>query len=160
MPVYSFTVRKAEPEDASDVRDILQEAFTKYMKDTGLTGSMEALDESLGEIEDKIRTSEVFIAHINNVPVGTIRFETEGDIAHISRFGVRLDYHNIGIGKSLMNLVDAEIEALGLKKAYLYSASKYTDLVRFYYGRGFYIESTTTDRGYVRAKLVKEYQTT
>lgn len=157
MPVYSFTVRKAKPEDAADVKAILQEAFTKYMKDTGLTGSMEALDETLDETREKIENSEVFIAHVNNVPVGTIRFEVEGDTAHISRFGVRLDYHNIGIGKSLMNLVDAEIEGLGLKKAYLYTASKYTDLIRFYYGRGFYIESTSTDRGYIRAKLVKEY---
>jgi len=32
------------------------------------------------------------------------------------------------------------------------------DLIRFYYGRGFYIESTTNDRGYIRALMVKEYQ--
>ncbi len=157
MPVYSFTVRKAKSADAAAIIDILQEAFTKYMEDTGLSGSMEALDETIEETVIAIRSSEVFIAYVNDVPVGTIRFEIEGDIAHISRFGVRLDYHNIGIGKSLMNLIDAEIKELGLKKAYLYSASNYTDLVRFYYGRGFYVESTATDRGYVRAKLVKDY---
>lgn len=157
MPVYSFTVRKAKVGDAAAIIDILQEAFTKYMKDTGLTGSMEALDETLDETIAAIGSCEVFIAYVNDVPVGTIRFEIEGDVAHISRFGVRLDYHNIGIGKSLMNLIDAEINGLGIKKAYLYSASSYTDLIRFYYGRGFYVESTTTDRGYVRAKLVKEY---
>ena len=157
MPVYSFTVKKAKPSDAKDVRDILQEAFVKYMKDTGLKGSMEALDETPEETLWAIENTEVFIAHVNEVPVGTIRFEIEGDEAHITRFGVRLDYHNIGIGKSLMNLIDAEIKELGIKKAYLYSASNYTDLIRFYYSRGFYIESTSTDRGYVRAKLVKHY---
>lgn len=157
MPVYSFTVRKAKPEDSEAVVGILQEAFTKYMEDTGLTGTMDALDETVEEAKTAIGSCEVFIAYVNDVPVGTIRFETEGDTAHISRFGVRLDYHNIGIGKSLMNLIDAEISELGLKKAYLYSASSYTDLIRFYYGRGFYVESTTTDRGYVRAKLVKDY---
>ena len=157
MPVYSFTVRKAKPADAQAVIDILQEAFTKYMEDTGLTGSMEALDETIDETIAAIENTEVFIAYVNDVPVGTIRFEIEGDIAHICRFGVRLDYHNIGIGKSLMNLIDAEIREMGIKKAYLYSASAYTDLIRFYYGRGFYVESTSTDRGYVRAKLVKNY---
>jgi ribosomal protein S18 acetylase RimI-like enzyme len=157
MPVYSFTVRKATAADAEAVIGILQEAFTKYMEDTGLTGSMEALDETLEETIKAIEASEVFIAYVNDVPVGTIRFEIEGDTAHICRFGVRLNYHNIGIGKSLMNLIDAEIKELGLKKAYLYSASEYTDLIRFYYGRGFYVESTSTDRGYVRAKLVKNY---
>ncbi|MBN2557205.1 MAG: GNAT family N-acetyltransferase [Clostridia bacterium] len=157
MPVYSFIVRKANENDAPAVRSILQEAFSKYMKDTGLTGSMEALEETVEDTAAAIRSSEVFIAYVNDVPVGTIRFEVEGDTAHISRFGVRLEYHNIGIGKSLMNLVDAEISGLGLKKAYLYSASSYSDLIRFYYGRGFYIESTSTDRGYVRARLVKNY---
>lgn len=157
MPVYSFIVRKAEPDDAPAVRAILQEAFNKYMVDTGLTGSMEALEESLAETLNAINTTEVFIAYVNGVPVGTIRFEIKGDTVHISRFGVRLEYHNIGIGKSLMNLIDAEIQALGFKKAYLYTASKYTDLIRFYYGRGFYIESTSEERGYIRAKLVKEY---
>ena len=157
MPVYSFIVRKANPADAEAIIGILQESFTKYMKDTGLSGSMEALDETIDETVSAIKSTEVFIAYVNDVPVGTIRFEPEGDTAHISRFGVRLDYHNIGIGKSLMNLIDAEIKELGLRKAYLYSASAYTDLVRFYYGRGFYVESTTTDRGYVRAKLVKNY---
>jgi ribosomal protein S18 acetylase RimI-like enzyme len=158
MPVYSFTVKKALPEDAGDIKAILNEAFTKYMKDTGLTGSMEALEETKEQILYAIENTEVFIAHVNGVPVGTIRFELEGEQAHISRFGVRLDYHNIGIGKSLMNLVDAEMTALGIKKAYLYSASAYTDLIRFYYSRGFYIESTSTERGYIRAKLVKEYK--
>ncbi|MFO7612795.1 MAG: GNAT family N-acetyltransferase [Clostridia bacterium] len=157
MSVYSFIVRKANKNDAPAVRAILQEAFSKYMKDTGLTGSMEALDETIEDTAAAIRSLEVFIAYVNEIPVGTIRFEIEGDTAHISRFGVRLEYHNIGIGKSLMNLVDAEISGLGLKKAYLYSASSYSDLIRFYYGRGFYIESTSTDRGYIRARLVKNY---
>lgn len=157
MPVYSFTVKKAKPEDAHDIKNILNEAFTKYMIDTGLSGSMEALEETEEQIVHAINTTEVFIAHVNNIPVGTIRFEREGEKAHISRFGVRLKYHNIGIGKSLMNLIDAEMKALGIKNAYLYSASAYTDLIRFYYSRGFYIESTSTDRGYIRAKLVKPY---
>lgn len=156
MPVYSFTVRKAKPEDAKAVQAILQEAFTKYMKDTGVTGSMEALDETEQETIHAINTTEVFIAYVNDVPVGTIRFELEDNIAHISRFGVCLEYHNIGIGKSLMNLIDAEIAEMGIKKAFLYSASAYSDLIRFYYGRGFYVESTSDNRGYIRAKLVNK----
>jgi len=29
-------------------------------------------------------------------------------------------------------------------------------LVRFYYGQGFFVHSTTTDRGYIRALMVLE----
>jgi ribosomal protein S18 acetylase RimI-like enzyme len=155
---YSFIIRKATTEDAEYIKSIMLEAFKKYMLDTGLTGTMEALEESLEKIEKDIESKEVFIAFMDEIPVGTVRVELLPDgSAYVSRFGVSLQYHNIGIGKSLMNLVDKWVGAKGIKKVSLHTASKYKDLIRFYYGRGFYIASTTTDRGYVRALLVKEY---
>lgn len=158
MVNYSFIIRKAVPEDAQYIKDIMQESFRKYMADTGLSGSMEALEESIDDIISDIETKEVFIAVIDGVAVGTIRVQTLPDnTAYISRFGVRLDYHNIGIGKSLMNLVDKMLKARDIKRVSLHTASKYKDLIRFYYGRGFYIDSTTRDRGYIRALLVKDY---
>ncbi len=156
---YSFTIRKAAIDDAEAIAGIIQEAFKKYMVDTGLTGTMEALEESIDSIRNDIMTKEVFIAFIDDTPVGTVRVQLLPDnTAYIARFGVMLDYHNIGIGKSLMNLVDKLAKSRGIRKASLHTASKYKDLIRFYYGRGFYIDSTTKDRGYVRALLVKEYQ--
>lgn len=155
---YSFIIRKATVDDAEAIQIITQEAFQKYMKDTGLQGSMEALDESVEDIINDIRSKVVFVAFMDNTPVGTIRVQILPDnTAYISRFGVSLAYHNIGIGKSLMNLVDKLISANGIKKVSLHTASKYKDLIRFYYGRGFYIDSTSKDKGYIRALLVKEY---
>jgi ribosomal protein S18 acetylase RimI-like enzyme len=155
---YAFVIRKATAEDAPAIKGIMYEAFRKYMEDTGLAGTMEALKETAEDIEKDILTKEVFIALIDDIPVGTIRVHIFDDnTAYISRFGVRLDYHNIGIGKSLMNLVDKLLKARGIRQVSLHTASKYKDLVRFYYGRGFYIDSTNRDRGYVRALMVKEY---
>lgn len=155
---YSFIIRKATIEDAPAISMIMQEAFKKYMQDAGLSGTMEALTENLQNIEEDILEKEVYIAFIDDNPVGTIRIKILPDnTAYISRFGVMLGYHNIGIGKSLMNLADKILISKGVKKVYLHTASKYRDLIRFYYGRGFYIESTSTDRGYIRALLVKEY---
>jgi len=155
---YSFIIRKATIEDAPAILKIMQEAFKKYMQDAGLSGTMDALTESLKNIEADINEKEVYIAIIDDNPVGTIRIKILPDnTAYISRFGVMLDYHNIGIGKSLMNLADKILISKGVKKVSLHTASKYRDLIRFYYGRGFFIESTSTDRGYIRALLVKEY---
>jgi len=155
---YSFIIRKATIEDAPAILKIMQEAFKKYMQDAGLSGTMEALTESLKNIEADINEKEVYIAIIDDNPVGTIRIKLLPDnTAYISRFGVMLNYHNIGIGKSLMNLADKILVSKGVKRVSLHTASKYRDLIRFYYGRGFYIESTSTDRGYIRALLVKEY---
>lgn len=155
---YSFIIRKATIEDAPAIKQIMQESFKKYMLDTGLSGTMDALSESLKNIEEDILEKEVYIALIDNQPVGTIRIKILPDnTAYISRFGVMLDYHNIGIGKSLINLADKILKSQGIKRVRLHTASKYRDLIRFYYGRGFYIESTSTDRGYIRALLVKDY---
>jgi len=156
---YSFVIKKAEIGDAEAIQGIMYEAFKKYMQDTGLSGTMEALEESIDTIKSDIRAKDVFIAFIDDTPVGTIRVEIlEDNTAYISRFGVSLLYHNIGIGKSLMNLVDKLLMGKGIQKVSLHTASKYRDLVRFYYGRGFYIDSTTKDRGYVRAIMIKEYR--
>ena len=156
---YSFIIRKAVPEDAPAIQEIMQEAFRKYMQDTGVTGTMEALEESAADIMHDIEQKEVYIALIDNAAVGTVRIKILPDnTAYISRFGVKLSYHNIGIGKALMNLVDKILTAREINSVSLHTASKYKDLVRFYYGRGFYIDSTTRDRGYIRALMVKEYK--
>ncbi len=155
---YSFIIRKAMETDAPAIQEIMQDSFRKYLEDTGLTCSLEALQETVEDIADDIRTREVFIAFIDNVPVGSVRVTILPDnTAYLSRFGVRPNYNNIGIGKSLMSLVDNMLIENGVKRVRLHTASKYRELVRFYYGRGFYIESTTKDKGYVRALMVKEY---
>lgn len=155
---YSFTIRKATTDDANAIMSIIKQSFGKYIEFAGIDGKIDALDESVENIIDDIKKKEVFVAFIDDIPVGTIRVEILPDkSAYISRFGVNTEYHNIGIGKSLMNLVDKFLDSKNIKSVRLHTASKYTDLVRFYYGRGFYIESISNDRGYMRALMIKEY---
>lgn len=156
--VYSFIIRRAVKKDAADIQKVLHESFRVYMNDTGLKGTMEALEETIDDVVQDIIDKDVFIALIDDIPVGTIRVDCLNDHAYISRFGVRPDYHNIGIGKSLMNLVDKLIETKKISKVSLHTASNYMALVRFYYGRGFYIDSVSKERGYPRALLVKKPQ--
>ena len=56
-----------------------------------------------------------------------------------------------------MNVVDKVMRENHVKLLRLHTASKVTALIRFYYGRGFYIASVENSRGYPRAELVKEY---
>lgn len=148
------------PEDAPAIQSIMREAFKKYKEDTGIAGSLEALEETVESIIDDIKNNEVYIALIDNIAVGSVRVRILPDnTAYISRFGVLPKYRNIGVGKSIMSLVDKLLIEKGIRKATLHTAAKYRDLVRFYYDRGFYIDSTTKDRGYVRALMVKEYDT-
>jgi GNAT superfamily N-acetyltransferase len=156
---YSFVIRKADTDDIQSVKEVMDDSFALYKSRIIPEGGLDALNESEEDIRQDILTKEVFIAFIDQIPVGSIRVNVRSDqIAQISRFGVKQAYHNIGIGKALMNLVDKYLQSLDVQTAELYTASRYGDLMRFYYGRGFYVHSTTTDKGYIRALMRKDYK--
>lgn len=153
---YSFIIRRAVLSDAPDVYSIIQKAFKEYADAANLQ-NIEALKETVEEIENEIKNKVIFIAVIDHKIVGTVRVDITGNEAYISRFAVNYENRNAGIGKSLMSLVDKYLIEKNVRSASLHTASRYGSLMRFYYGRGFYVESISHDRGYPRARMVKEY---
>jgi ribosomal protein S18 acetylase RimI-like enzyme len=154
--LYSFIVRRADPADTQEVHSILQAAFREYSSVTGQT-SLEALNESQEDVCVQINAKPVYVAEIDGKIVGTVRLEIHGTEAYLSRFAVSGEARNLGIGKSLMNVVDKYLTSNGVKRVTLHTASRHLALVRFYYSRGFFTEAVETDRGYLRARMVKEY---
>lgn len=154
-----FVVRKAVEEDIPEIQRITREAFRAYAESAGIKGTIDALEETCEDVKRDIETKEVFVALLNGSVVGSVRVEVRPDnTAYLSRLGVMPANHNYGIGKALMDAVDSTMMRLGVSNLYLHTASRLLPLVRFYYGRGFYIESTATDCGYIRALLCKEYE--
>lgn len=153
-----FEVREATYNDIPAIAQITYEAFLKYAELVG-NDNIQALKETEEDIKKDIDNSIVLVAFMDNVPVGSVRvkIDKETNTAYLSRFGVKVSSQNNGIGKSLMNLVDIKMRELGVKQIMLHTGAKVSSLVRFYYGRGFYIDSTTKDRGYIRALLCKDY---
>ncbi len=153
-----FGVRSATYDDVEAISAITREAFKKYAE-LSPNADPAALRETYDDIKNDIDTKVVLIAESNGIPVGTVRVAIDNDTktAYLSRFAVKLDCQNNGIGKSLMNLVDEIMQEEGVKKISLHTDSKLSSLIRFYYGRGFYIDSTDKSKGYTRAYLVKEY---
>lgn len=155
--VSLFEVRHAEESDIESILAITREAFIKYSSMTGVK-QLDALKETYDDVKRDIDNKIVLIALSDGEPVGCVRVEIMPDnTALLTRFAVKLSCQNNGIGKSMMNHVDKIMKKNGVKSISLYTASKVAPLIRFYYGRGFYIEKTDTERGYIRAKLVKEY---
>jgi len=152
-----FEVRLANENDIESILEITKEAFASYVKLAGIE-SVAALNETPEDIKKDLENKIVLIALQDKTPVGCVRVEIlEDNTAYLSRFGVRTTNQNNGIGKSIMNLVDKIMIEKGVKEISLHTGAKITSLVRFYYGRGFYIDSTDKSRGYVRALLKKEY---
>jgi ribosomal protein S18 acetylase RimI-like enzyme len=151
-------VKKATHDDIPAIHTITMEAFQKYALDLGLPDQVHALKETYESIEADLEKKIVLVAWAGNKPVGSIRCEAlpPGNIGYISRFGVRPDTHNMGVGKALLVAIEKEAIKQGVTLLTLHTASKMSSLVRFYYGMGYYIHSTTTDRGYIRAYFCKE----
>ena len=153
-----FEVRLANYDDIPSILNITREAFVKYKELSGVE-KLQALEETYNDVKHDIDTKVVLIALSDGVPVGSVRVEVFDDhTAYLSRFAVKVTSQNNGIGKSIMNLVDRIMIKKGITSIALHTVAKITSLIRFYYGRGFYIDSTDKSRGYVRALLIKEYR--
>ena len=153
-----FQIRGATEADAQAILEITRDAFGKYCKMAGIA-DIEALHEGLEDVKRDIAEKTVLVAYLDNIVVGSLRltFDGEAKTAYLSRFGVSREYRNNGIGKALVNVADMNARRRGMKRMRLHTASKLAEIVRFYYSRGFYIESVSGERGYLRAEMVKDY---
>lgn len=152
-----FEIRNACENDVEQIMKITAEAFNKYRELAGTDFPLPALNETKEQVMDDIKNKLVLVAYINGMVVGSVRVAVNGDTAYLSRFGVSPDYQNLGIGKALMNLVDINMKVLNVKQIQLHTASRVKPLIIFYYGRGFYVDSTSKERDYIRALLCKDY---
>lgn len=152
-----FEVRRAEEKDVPAIQKITKQAFLRYIE-LAKIGDIDALEETQEDVLHDIKTKLVYVAFIDDEVVGSVRIEVRDDkTAYLSRFAVGTAYQNAGIGKAMMNLVDIAMRHNGVRQLQLHTGAKITGLIRFYYGRGFYIDSTTKDKGYIRAFLCKDY---
>ena len=152
-----FEVRIAQYEDIPAILTITKEAFLKYAE-LAQIDTTPALSETYEDVKNDIDNKIVLIAFSDGIPVGSVRVEIFDDnTAYLTRFGVKVTSQNNGIGKSIMNLVDRIMRKKGVKRISLHTGAKVTSLIRFYYGRGFYIDSTDKSKGYIRALLIKDY---
>ncbi len=153
-----FEVRRAKREDASAILAITRDAFAKYCEMVGIS-DIEALHESVEDVERDILMKTVLVAYIDDTVVGSLRlsFDDEAKTAYLSRFGVSREYRNNGIGKSLVNMADMTAVRRGMKHMRLHTAAKLCDIMRFYYSRGFYVETASHAAGYIRVGMVKDY---
>lgn len=154
-----FEVRRANTFDVEEIQILARKSFKMYIENAGITEIVTPLNETYDDVLNAIETTNVFVALSNQEIIGSVRIEIKPDnTAYLSRFGVSEVHQNNGIGKILMIAVDNLMTELGITCLYLHTSSRMFSLIRFYYGRCFYIESTNNDRGYIRALLCKEYE--
>lgn len=155
-----INVREARPADIPAILEITREAFEKYAFDMNRnTSPLKALREGEDAIRADLERKLVLMGELDGELVGSVRCEfLPGNIAYFSRFGVKLHAQSCGMGGALVSAVVDACRGQGVSALTLHTNARMFSLIRFYYGKGFFIHSTNTDRGYLRALLVKELE--
>lgn len=150
-------IRRANEKDAGDILNVTHKAFELYSKDLNADYYIPALSEKEANVLSDIKMHNVFVAEENGQILGAIRYQKLTDeLAYIYRFGVSPEINNTGVGSGLLAEVIDECTNEGFKAIALHTNSRYYRLARYYYGKQFYVHSTNTDHGYIRALFVKE----
>lgn len=150
-------VRRAEKADAEAIFRVTKAAFTRYKDDLHSSYPVPALSESIADIEADIENHVVYVALVNGCIAGSVRVKKLTDeLAYVYRFGVSPDINNSGIGSGLLAVVIDDCTKEGVKAIALHTNSRYYKLARYYYGKRFFVHSTSTAKGYIRALFVKE----
>lgn len=158
MDKVNYNIRYAIPDDAIDIQEIMHSAFEGYLEDIKNDYKLHALTESVADILEDIKNQAVFVAvNDKNRLIGAIRIKAlTKDLAYIYRFGVRPEIKNVGIGSRLLAAACDYCAENGFKAVALHTNTRFYTLARYYYGKRFFVHSTTTDKGYIRALFVKE----
>lgn len=154
-----LAVRRATEDDAAAVLKVTKESFSLYQEDLHVTYEVKALKETLASTLNDINEHAVFVVEKFGELVGAIRIKKlSDDLWYVYRFGVSPKISNTGLGSALLDAVVTYAHENGAKAIALHTNAKYYRLARYYYGKQFYVHSTTFDRGYVRALFVLELE--
>ncbi len=150
-----LAIRQAITKDAPAVLKVTKESFSLYQEDLKVNYEVKALKETLESTLNDINNNAVFVVERFGELCGSIRIrKLSDDLWYIYRFGVSPKITNSGLGSALLDAAVSYAQRNGAKSIALHSNSKYYRLARYYYGKQFYVHSTTFDRGYVRALFV------
>lgn len=107
-------VRLATTDDAPLVRELMLIAF-ESLRDLDPPSS--AFDETEADVAAAIARGGAAIAWLDETPIGSVRFEPEGDCLYISRLAVIPDARRMGIASVLMHAAEAEAPRFRLSRA-------------------------------------------
>ena len=147
---------KAEQQDAAAINDITRKAFKLYAAEVGPQSHIKALEEPESAVLNDIANNCVFVAKDESGKIlGSVRIKgISPELAYLYRFGVKI--RNAGVGSGLLQAAIDYCNGQGYAAITLHTNSKYYKLARYYYGKQFFVHSTSTAKGYIRALFVKE----
>ena len=165
-----YTFRTAQISDAPELSRLLKAAMQTYCTRSNIPEEMlEAMNEDIADIEDRIRRCTCLCCCDGNEIVATITFSVIDTpqrlsfsrktldylsvftkVGYISRFAVREDLRNEGLGIELVNRATDLAKEADCGAVLLHSSATNKYMVEFYKNRGFLLVDHEDSRGYDR----------
>ena len=165
-----YTFRTAVKSDAPELSRLLKAAMQTYCAKSKISASMlEAMNEDIADIEDRISRCTCLCCCDGNEIVATITFSVIdtpqrlsfsrktldylsafAKVGYISRFAVREDLRNEGLGIELVNRAVELAKETDCGAVLLHSSATNKYMVEFYKNRGFELIDHEDSRGYDR----------
>jgi predicted N-acetyltransferase YhbS len=156
---------KADTTHIKDILTVTKAAFSIYNAKLldqfpdASPASQAALDETETQVRTDVLENTVFVYEKKGKLLGAVRLKRVSDeLLYLNRFAVKPRLQNGGVGSELITAAIAYAKQNGFKAIYLFSNAKNIELGRFYYGKGFYIHSTSFDLGYIRGLYIREVE--
>lgn len=150
-------IRKAVAADADALYRLIQQAMRVYALQSGITGSLESLQESADDMLRYVENDMVMVAVRDGQLVGTVRLvRQDRATAWLTRFAVQPHMHQTGVGRMLYQAAEIWLRQAGFRDVSLHTALNNQALVAFYQARGFQLISSDHSRGYPRGLLRKD----
>jgi GNAT superfamily N-acetyltransferase len=141
MEIEGVSLRPLAPADSlAGITALLHRAY-------GRLGNYTAVDQTPEVTRQRIDGNECYVAEVKGRIVGTVTPHRDQrdrpacacrkDIAYLSQFGVEPELQGAGIGRMLLQCIEARAAALGFKALALDTASPATHLVRYYERKGY-----------------------
>jgi ribosomal protein S18 acetylase RimI-like enzyme len=145
-------LRQANETEASLLLEIMHAAFEEYRGRLDPPSGTHA--ETIESVQTKLKTSKAVIAFVRDETAGCVFYEPKGDHLYLSRLSVLQQFRKLGIGRALIDFVEAQAVSLKVPRVQLGVRIALPHLKAYYEQLGYRLISYETHPGYTQPTYV------
>ncbi len=136
--VHEVEIRRAVPGDEDTIAGLIFEAFARF-RDQYTPGAFEYTAASAEKISERFAEGPIWIAYVNDEPVGTVSGLPEEERFYIRSMAIKPSVQRGGIGQRLLETLEGFARDAGYQKLYLYTTFVLPGAKSLYEKNGFYV---------------------
>jgi ribosomal protein S18 acetylase RimI-like enzyme len=152
MSTNPIQFRQANENEVPLLLAILHAAFEEYRGRLDPPSGVHA--ETMESVQAKLKTAKAVIAYVGNEAAGCVFYERESNHIYLGRLSVLPQFRKLGIGRVLINYVEAQAVNLGVPRVQLGVRIALPRLKAYYEKLGYRIVSYEKHPGYTQPTYV------